>query len=164
MYVRLLSSKMTSLFLTYILENRILTYNLKILALQVVCSLLKKSFAECVTVYVCSAVAKWLYWALTYIHTCIPLWITLKWRLLTYMYVNLVMKENETTLEKSGWSLSMYVRTYVTKWLDSKILHLTRVVQPHGFRIFEITHTQRDLLILVYIHTYPVFARRINIL
>ena len=26
------------------------------------------------------------------------------------MYVDLVMKENEATLEKSGWSLSMYVR------------------------------------------------------
>ena len=29
------------------------------------------------------------------------------------MYVDLVMKENEATLEKSGWSLSMYVRAYV---------------------------------------------------
>ena len=32
-----------------------------------------------------------------------------------HMYVDLVMKENEVTLEKSGWSLSMYVRAYVTK-------------------------------------------------
>ena len=39
----------------------------------------------------------------------------------TYMYVDLIMKENEVTLEKSGWSLSMYVRAYVTKWLYSKI-------------------------------------------
>ena len=37
------------------------------------------------------------------------------------MYVDLVMKENEATLEKSGWSLSMYVRAYVTKRLYSKI-------------------------------------------
>ena len=35
-------------------------------------------------------------------------------------------------------------------------------VHRYGFRIFEITHTQRDLLILVYIHTYSLFARRIN--
>ena len=35
-------------------------------------------------------------------------------------------------------------------------------IQAEGFRATRITHTQKDLLILVYIHTYSLFARRIN--
>ena len=48
----------------------------------------------------------------THVHTSLD---NLKMKDDNIQYVDLIMKENEATLEKSGWSLSMYVRAYVTK-------------------------------------------------
>ena len=48
----------------------------------------------------------------THVHTSLD---NLKIKAARQLVCMLIMKENEATLEKSGWSLSMYVRTYVTK-------------------------------------------------